>query len=144
MEVVLGSDNVRALGQLMDGTCVRQSFSPVAPVLILVSILMTKRANDEPGFLHLDIIEATSRKVLGTSSVMVEDIGLDGWYRFEVEANLEAGKKYELMLRTLNCRAGMCPLVYCGNSSVDGYLFMGSKVERGAELACRMDYREIE
>lgn len=143
MEVLLGSEDVRPLGQLMDGTCVRQSFSPVAPVLVLVSIRMTKRLNDEPGFLYLDVVEVVSRRVLGTSTAMVDEMESDGWCMFETEAELKVGKRYELMLRTLNCRAGMCPVVYCGRSSADGYLFMGSKMERGAELACRMAYGNV-
>ena len=117
MEIELGSENVRSVGQLIDGMCIRQSFFPAAPVLLTVAVLMTRVPFVDYGFLHMDIIE--------------------------MEAELVGGKRYELMLRTLNCRAGMSPLVYGGIASSDGYLFVGSKQERGMELACRMTYGEI-
>jgi hypothetical protein len=143
MEVVFGSDNVRQAGQLVDGTCMRQFFVPSAPELVSVCVLLTCRSKEEPGFVYLDVVDVVSRRVLGTSTMPVEELEPEGWCWFEARAEMETARRHELVLRTLNCRAGMGPLAHCGDASKGEYFFVGSKLARGAELSCRMAYEEV-
>lgn len=141
MEVAFGVEDVRVAGQLMDGTCIRQSFVAAAPFLRFVSVFLEVRDNPEQSSVTLDILAAMPR--VGICSVTVDantpkEFG--GWCEFLVNRELVVGRRYEAMLWTLNCRAGMSPLVYCGKGGADGYMFMGARLMRGSELRCKFVY----
>jgi len=134
---------VRVEGQLMDGTCVRQSFAASASWLRFVSVFLEVRTNPENSFITLDVFSVMPRSLVCSATVdahVPREFG--GWCEFVMNRVLESGKRYEVMLRTLNCRAGMSPLVYGGIGGKGEYMFMGAKVVRGRELRCKFEYGE--
>ena len=143
MEVVFAEDGVTVAGQLMDGTCVRQTFVTPAKTLIMISVFFTYPARSpEQSFLTLQIRNALSLECLESVDVDTNFLPDSGLFYFPINLEIGVGKRCELMLYTLNCRAGLSPLVYCGKGTSNGYMFYGSKLVRSSEMRCSFIYED--
>lgn len=140
MEVPSGLGNVVEAGTVADGTCVRQSFFARGSNLSLILVYLAYRSRSIQEFFFIDILDFITRKKVGGCCVEGIKLEDEGWCEFAVDVNLIVGKKYDMVLRTLNVRAGFCPTAYCGLKTGGGDLFMGSSLIRGMELKCRFEY----
>lgn len=141
MDVAFGADDVRVAGPLMDGTCVRQSFVAAGTPFEAFLVFLGMRRNPEESYLTMDLLDSASRAVLRSATVRVTAAAdSEEWREFPVGVGVVVGCRYEVMLRTMNCRAGMSPMVCCGRGGGNGYMFLGARLVRGCELRCRFVY----
>lgn len=141
MRVSLGAEGVREAGPVQDGTCARQSFRARAARLRSVSVCLFVRETPHQELLQLEVLDYVTRRSVARCGLSGGSAGA-GWCEFPLEAGLDPGRKYDMVLSTVNARAGMSPVAYCGRASGEGELFMGSAQERGFELTCDMEYQD--
>lgn len=140
MEAVFGYEDVIVAGPVYDGTCARQSFSSHGTLLRSVYVLFSYEKHQENDIISVDVLDFLTRRKIASAGGEGVFIQGEMWCDFPVMAETVVGKKYDLMVRTQNTRCGFCPTVFCGRKSHVGDLFIGSKLVRGMELTCKMEY----
>ena len=141
MEVTYGDDNQQALGQLTDGTVVRQLFKAESWHLAGVSIPFSTFGMDYPGRVLVQIIDL-SQTILGEAYLNTSDIVENSWNEFPVDVMMVQGGSYEVKMFTQNCRSGMSSSLRHGLKKHDGHFFVGSKLMHHTELSCQFRYHE--
>jgi len=142
VEVLFGTSLCQPTGAVVDGTCIRQSFVAAAAKLLSVNIYLSTYGRVNTGIIIVDIVDAVTGKVVASTSRDASRLRDNNWEEFKLDAVLFPSRRYELRIRTVNCRSGQSPTAYQGRKRHDGYLFVGSKLIRDCELKCRFRYEE--
>jgi len=143
MIVRLGHDRGNLTGPIVDGSCVRQSFQAEGDHLALVGVCFaTYKRSSNYGLMTLEVLDSKGER-LAASTADVSTFRDNSYHEFRVDKPVEAGKPYEIRLRTENCRSGTSVTAKWGRRLKDGHFFIGSKLVQG-ELAASFLYADKE
>ena len=141
MEVSFGCINTQLTGPVTDGTCVRQVFFASADILESVSVFFSTYGKTLlEGVVVVEIIDFVTEKKIATVQINASELKDNDWHAFPLNAPLSMRQKYEMRLWTINCRSGQAFTLHQGSRKNWGYLFMGARMVRLAELKCRFVY----
>jgi hypothetical protein len=140
MLVRLGYDRGRLTGPIVDGMCLRQSFTAESNFLIDVAICFATYRRKNSGRMFLTLKDHRGGTITTVSS-HTSEFKDNAYHVFGIAEPLEEGKTYEIYLHTQNSRSGNAVTAKWGRKSKQGHFFIGARIQNG-ELAISFNYRD--
>lgn len=135
-----GSNNI--VGPMIDSS-VKQSFTAAYSSLKSVAIHFAtyRRANNCTVIVY---IAGPLGKKLGKNVINATVLGDNAYHKFKLNANLEVGHSYELVVKTTRSNSTTCITVKCGSKRHTGSSFFVNGAEKEkSELDCIFTYRTL-
>ena len=142
MEVIFGCTNTQLTGPVVDGTCIRQVFFSPAEMLESISIFFSTYKRSNEGLIVIEIIDFITEKSIFMTQCSASELKDNDWHTFKLNLPLGLRQKYSMKIWTINCRSGQSFTAYYGNKKNWGYLFIGARMIRVAELMCKFNYSD--
>lgn len=102
-----------SVGELTEGTEIRQNFETELDTLQTVSLSFTTYGKPMQGYLTMEIVDLATGISYGAAQLNVEDVPINGWYDISlpVEVPLTKGKAFSLVIRGYSPQ-GAAPTIY--------------------------------